>query len=299
MELYLKLIDVIFPVFFVIGIGIYLGKKDPNINTDLITNFAANIGSPAMIFYSITTTGVTLSIFLEYFIYSLIIISAFSIIGVIFLIFLKKDYISELPPLILPNTGNIGLPLCLFAYGTAGLGVASAIASVVILLHFTIGVLLAKKSFSLKILIKNMPIYGILVSVLFLYFEWNVPGYIENTTFLLTYATIFLILMSLGIALAKLKVVSWTHATILGGVRVIIGPLIGFGLIKFLNLNGFAAGVLLIQSCMPSAVLTYLVGSMYSERKVVDSVASVIVTSTVMSFITIPIVVYYSLKYFQ
>ena len=299
MELYLKLIDVIFPVFFVIGIGIYLGKKDPNINTDLITNFAANIGSPAMIFYSITTTGVTLSIFLEYFIYSLIIISAFSIIGVIFLIFLKKDYISELPPLILPNTGNIGLPLCLFAYGTAGLGVASAIASVVILLHFTIGVLLAKKSFSLKILIKNMPIYGILVSVLFLYFEWNVPGYIENTTFLLTYATIFLILMSLGIALAKLKVVSWTHATILGGVRVIIGPLIGFGLIKFLNLNGFAAGVLLIQSCMPSAVLTYLVGSMYSERKVVDSVASVIVTCTVMSFITIPIVVFLSLKYFQ
>jgi predicted permease len=299
MELYLKLIDVIFPVFFVIGIGFYLGKKDPNINTDLITNFAANIGSPAMIFYSITTTGVTLSIFLEYFVYSLIIISAFSIIGILFLIILQKDFISELPPLILPNTGNIGLPLCLFAYGTAGLGVASAIASVVILLHFTIGVLLAKKSFSLKILIKNMPIYGILVSVLFLYFEWNVPGYIENTTFLLTYATIFLILMSLGIALAKLKVVSWTHASILGAVRVIIGPLIGFGLIKFLNLDGFAAGVLLIQSCMPSAVLTYLVGSMYSERKVVDSVASVIVTSTVMSFITIPIVVYYSLKFFQ
>ena len=144
-----------------------------------------------------------------------------------------------------------------------------------------------------------MPIYGILVSVLFLYFEWDVPGYVENTTFLLTYATIFLILMSLGIALAKLKVVSWTHASILGAVRVIIGPLIGFGLIKFFNLDGFAAGVLLIQSCMPSAVLTYLVGSMYSERRVVDSVASVIVTSTVMSFITIPIVVYLSLKYFQ
>ena len=60
-----------------------------------------------------------------------------------------------------------------------------------------------------------------------------------------------------------------------------------------------AAGVVLIQSCMPSAVLTYLVGSMYSEKKVVDSVASVIVTSTLMSFVTVPIVVYYSLKYFQ
>ena len=116
---------------------------------------------------------------------------------------------------------------------------------------------------------------------------------------MITYATIFLVLMSLGIALSRLKVVSWTHASILGAVRVVVGPLIGFGLIKFPNLDGFAAGVLLIQSCMPSAVLTYLVGSMYSEKKVVDSVASIIVTSTIMSFISIPIVVYYSLKYFQ
>ena len=299
MELYLKLIDVLFPVFFVIGIGYYLGKKNPNINTDFITTFAGNVGTPAMIFYTITTTGVTLSVFTEYFIYALVIIAGFSLVGILFLLLLKKDFISELPPLILPNTGNMGIPICLFAYGTAGLGVASAIASVVILLHFTLGVLLAKKSFSLEILIKNMPIYGIIVSVIFLYFEWDVPGYLENTTFLLTYATIFLVLMSLGIALSRLKVVSWTHASILGAVRVIIGPIIGFGLIKFLNLNGFAAGVLLIQSCMPSAVLTYLVGSMYSEKKVVDSVASVIVTSTIMSFVTIPIVVFYSIKYFQ
>ena len=299
MELYLKLIDVILPVFFVIGIGFYLGKKNPDINTDFITTFAGNVGTPAMIFYTITTTGVTLSVFTEYFIYALVIIGGFSIVGILFLLLLKKDFISELPPLILPNTGNMGIPICLFAYGTAGLGVASAIASVIILLHFTLGVLLAKKSFSLEILIKNMPIYAIIVSVIFLYFEWDVPGYLENTTFLLTYATIFLVLMSLGIALSRLKVVSWTHASILGAVRVILGPLIGFGLIKYLNLDGFAAGVLLIQSCMPSAVLTYLVGSMYSEKKVVDSVASVIVTSTIMSFITVPIVVYYSLKYFQ
>ena len=299
MELYLKLIDVLFPVFFVIGIGFYLGKKNPNINTDFITTFAGNVGTPAMIFYTITTTGVTLVVFIEYFIYALVIIGGFSLVGFVFLLLLKKDFISELPPLILPNTGNMGIPICLFAYGTAGLGVASAIASVVILLHFTLGVLLAKKSFSLEILIKNMPIYGIIVSVLFLYYEWDVPGYLENTTFLLTYTTIFLVLMALGVALTRLKVVSWTHAAILGAARVILGPIIGFSLITFLNLSGFMAGVLLIQSAMPSAVLTYLVGSMYSEKRAVDNIASVIVSSTLMSFITIPIVVYLSLKFFN
>ena len=143
-----------------------------------------------------------------------------------------------------------------------------------------------------------MPIYGIIISIIFLYFEWDVPGYLENTTFLLTYATIFLVLMSLGIALSRMKVVSWTriNSRMCKSYNWTYNWLCSN---KFLNLSGFAAGVLLIQSCMPSAVLTYLVGSMYSEKKVVDSVASVIVTSTIMSFVTIPIVVYLSLKYFQ
>ena len=85
MELYLKLIDVLFPVFFVIGVGYYLGKKDPNFDTKFITNFAGNIGTPAMIFYTITTTGITLAIFIEYFIYALIIIGGFSLVGLFFL----------------------------------------------------------------------------------------------------------------------------------------------------------------------------------------------------------------------
>ncbi len=95
MELYLKLIDVIAPVFFIIGVGYYLGRKNPEINTDFITTFAGNVGTPAMIFYTITTTGVTLSVFTEYFIYSLIIIGGFSLVGIVFLLFLKKDFVSE------------------------------------------------------------------------------------------------------------------------------------------------------------------------------------------------------------
>ena len=299
MELYFKLFEVLFPVFFIIGIGYFLGKRDPKINTKFITDFAGNIGTPAMIFYTITTTGVTLEVFLNYFLYAIVIIFGFAIVGFFVLLALRKDPISELPPLILPNTGNMGIPICLFAYGTAGLGVASAIASVIILFHFTVGVFLAKKKFSFEVVIKNAPTYAIIISIIFLYYGWEVPKFLENTTFLLTYATIFLVLMSLGVALTRLRVVSWNKAVILGFVRVVIGPIIGFSLIKVFNLSGFAAGVLLIQSAMPSAVLTYLVGSMYSPKKVIDSVASVIVTSTLMSFISIPIIVYFALRYFN
>ena len=299
MDIYFKLFEVLFPVFFIIGIGYFLGKKNPEIDTTFIANFAGNIGSPAMVFYAITTTGITYAIFLEYFIYSLFAIFGFSLIGILFLKLLKKDIITELPPFILPNTGNMGLPLCLFAYGNQGLGIAATIASLVILFHFTLGIFLASKKLKFQVLLKSPPFYAIIVSVLFLYYEIETPTFLINTTMMLTYAAIFLILMSLGIALTRFKVFSFKSALISSVGRVILGPVIGFIIIKFFNLSGFAAGVLLIQCSMPSAVLTYLVGSLYSSKEVVDSIASMIVVSTIMSFLTVPITVFFALKYFS
>jgi len=300
MEIYLKLFEVLFPVFFVVGIGYYLGKKNPKIDTTFITNFAANIGTPAMIIYALNPINISFDIFKNYFWYYLIAIIGFSFIGIIFLFIQNtKDIIRELPPFIMPNTGNMGLPICLFAYGSQGLGVSAAISALIILCHFTLGVFLAARKFSIDVIIKSPPFYAIIIAVIVLYYEFKLPTFIENTTFLLMYATIFLILMSLGIALTRLKVFSINKAIFSSIGRVILGPLIGYLLILYFKLDGFAAGVLLIQCSMPSAILNYLVGSIYSPKKIVDSIASMIVVSTLMSFITIPLVVFFALKYFN
>ena len=74
--------------------------------------------------------------------------------------------------------------------------------------------------------------------------------------------------------------------------------MIGFFIIIFFDLSGFGAGVILIQSAMPSAILNFLVGSLYSPKNIVDNVASMIFVSTVLSFFTIPVVVFIALKYF-
>jgi len=300
MDIYIKLFEVLFPVFFVIGIGYFLGKKNPKIDTTFITNFAANIGTPAMIIYAVTSTGITFNIFKDYFWYYLLAIISFALVGIPTLYFLKtKDIIRELPPLILPNTGNMGVPICLFAYGTEGLGVSASITSIIILFHFTVGVFLADRKFNLNVILKNPPFYAIIFSALVLYNDITLPTVVINTTEWLMFATIFLILMSLGIALIRLKVFSFYKAITASLIRMILGPIIGLLLIYYFNLDGFAAGVLLIQCSMPSAVLNYLVASIYSPKKIIDSVASTIVVSTLMSFITIPIVVFFALKYFN
>tara|TARA_B100000131_G_C18037889_1_gene581168 strand:+ start:349 stop:1248 length:900 start_codon:yes stop_codon:yes gene_type:complete len=299
MEIYLKLFEVLFPVFFIVGIGYFLGKKNTNFDTTFITNYSANFGAPALFIFAITSSGVNFEIFSEYFLYSIIALTSFAIIGIFFLLIMKKDYIRELPPFFLPNTGNMGLPICLFAYGSLGMGVAAAISSLVVLLHFTLNIFLASKKMDIKIILKSPSSYAVIVSVIFLYYDLEMPKFVLNSVMLLGYTMIVLILMSLGISLTQLKVFSIKSSIISSIGRVILGPVIGFLIIKVFDLSGYAAGVLLIQSSMPSAILTYLIASMYSPKKIVDNISSMIVVSTLMSLITVPIVVFLSLKYFN
>ena len=299
MEIYIKLFGVLFPVFFIVGIGYFLGKQKSDIDTTFITNYSANFGAPALFIFAITSSGVTYSVFSEYFIYSVIALTCFAITGVIFLFFLKKDISRELPPFFLPNTGNMGIPICLFAYGSLGMGVAAAISSLVVLLHFTANIFLASKKFDIKIILKSPSTHAVIVAVAFLYFDLEMPKFVLNTVMLLGYTMIVLILMSLGVSLTQMKIFSIKTSLISSIGRVIVGPIIGFFLIKIFNLSGYAAGVLLIQSSMPSAILTYLIASMYSPKEIVDNISSMIVVSTLMSLITIPIIVFIALKYFS
>ncbi len=299
MDLLIKLFDVLFPVFLTIGIGYWYGKKDPKFNTNFITTFAGNFGLPAIIFYSLTTTNISFELFLRFAYYMTLYVIIFSVIGIIILKLLKKDIYRLLPPLILPNTGNMGMPLCLFAYGKMGLAIATAATAMILVFHFSINILLASKKFSIKPLVKCIPIYALLISLLFVYYEIPSPIFLENATFLIGYSTIFLVLMSLGVALSKLKVFSFKETLIYSLIRVLVGPIVGFGFVKFFNLTGIEAGVMFIQASMPSAVLTYLVSKIYSPKKISDSIASTVALSTFLSFFTLIVVVFIALKYFN
>ena len=299
MELIIKLFDVLFPVFLIIGIGYWYGKKDPKFDTKFITTFAGNFGLPAIIFYSLTTTNISIELFLRFSFYITMYVLIFAVIGIIILKILKKDIYRLLPPLILPNTGNMGMPLCLFAYGKMGLAIATAATAMILVFHFSVNILLASKKLSIRPLLNCIPVYALLISLFFVYFKIPSPKFLENATFLIGYSTIFLVLMSLGIALSKLKVFSFKETLIYSIIRVVIGPIVGFGFVKFFNLTGVEAGVMFIQASMPSAILTYLVSKIYSPRKISDSIASTVALSTFLSFFTLIIVVFIALKYFN
>ena len=299
MEIYIKLFDVLFPVFLSIGIGYWYGKKDAKFDTNFITTFSGYIGLPCIIFYSLTFSDIDFDIFLKFSLFTFVYVGIFSIIGLIVLKLLNRDIVRLLPPLILPNTGNMGMPLCLFAFGIKGLAIATAITSTILVLHFSIGILLASRKFSIQPLIKCAPVYAIIFSLFFVYYKIPAPKFLENATFLIGYSAIFLVLVSLGVALAKLKVFSFKETLIYSLIRVLVGPIIGFAFVKYLNLTGVEAGVIFIQASMPSAILTYLVAEMYSPKEITDSIASTVALSTFLSLFTLVFIVFLALKYFS
>jgi len=298
-EIYFKLVEVLFPVFSTVAIGYWYGKKDPKFDTKFITTFAGNVGLPCAIFYFLTSSNIEFDLFLRFSYYITLYVAIFAFIGIIILKILNKDIYRLLPPLILPNTGNMGMPICLFAYGKMGIALATATTAMILVFHFSIGILLASRKFSIKPLINCLPIYALIISLFFVYFKIPAPKFLQNTTFLLGYSTIFLVLMSLGVALSKLKVFFFKETLIYSLIRVLIGPLIGFGFVKFFNLTGVEAGVMFIQASMPSAILTYLVAKIYSPKKITDSIASTVALSTFLSFFTLIFVVLLALKYFN
>jgi len=299
MEIYTKLFEVLFPVFLSIGIGYWYGKKDAKFDTNFITTFSGNIGLPCIIFYSLTFSNIDFDIFLKFSVLTFVYVGIFSIIGLIVLKLLNRDIVRLLPPLILPNTGNMGMPLCLFAFGIKGLAIATAMTSTILILHFSLGILLASRKFSIQPLIKCVPVYAILFSLFFVYYKIPAPKFLENATFLIGYSAIFLVLVSLGVALSKLKVFSFKETLIYSLIRVLVGPIIGFAFVKYLNLTGVEAGVMFIQASMPSAILTYLVAEMYSPKEITDSIASTVALSTFLSLFTLVLIVFLALKYFS
>ena len=85
MDIYIKLFEVLFPVFLSIGIGYWYGKKDAKFDTNFITTFSGNIGLPCIIFYSLTFSDIDFDIFLKFSLLTFVYVGIFSIIGIIVL----------------------------------------------------------------------------------------------------------------------------------------------------------------------------------------------------------------------
>jgi predicted permease len=285
--MYLELFNIIAPVVVCAAIGYGWARLGFPFETPFVTTLVTNIATPCLIIATLTKLNVSTESFGQMAGAAALAILIFMLIGAAVLSLAKLSLHSFLPAMMFANTGNMGLPLALFAFGEEGLALAIAFFAVNATTQFTVGALISSGTISGRRIVRTPVIWAVALALVFMITGTKPPTFIANTLTLLGNIAIGLMLLALGVSLARLKVGSIKHTIGLALFRLGMGFSVGYGLAYALDLEGAKRGVVILACSMPVAVFNYLFAQRYGRAA--EEVASVIVTSTLISFATLPL----------
>lgn len=281
------------PIFLIAGAGYFVGRW-VGISPKPLSRVVFYIFSPALIFDLITNSQLSGQVIVQIGAITILTALALSIItyGVGRILRLERKLLAALIlVVILPNAGNYGLSVNLFAFGDEALANASIYFSFSVIIMFTLGVLVASMgSVSLKealrALLKVPSMYAVIVAFVFLAYHLHLPSPVERSISLLSEATIPAMLVLLGLQFQNLsRNLHLPALTAAGILRLFVSPLIGFSLAAIFNLHGSVLQAVVSESAMPSAVTNTVLATEYEVEPAF--VASVVFYTTILSPLTV------------
>lgn len=287
--MFIELFNVISPVLFLALAGYFWVTLGYDYPTEFVTRLNMNFGAPCLVFVGILDLGQDLGIMSTFMFASAIGISVMLLVSVIFVFATglpKRGYIISLSS---SNCGNMGIPLCLFAFGQPGMSLAIAYFAVGTFYQFTVALFISHGNMNIASLFRITFLWGIAAALVFILTDTTPPIWITNTTELLAGVTIPLMLLTLGASLATLKVVKLSKIISIGLLKIAFGIGIGIATAALFGFEGVERNVLILQMSMPVAVFSYLLAAKYNRTP--EEVASLIMTTTLISFITVPLMI--------
>jgi predicted permease len=285
--MYAQLIPILAPVFIVTLIGYGWGRLGVPFQRDFLTSLVMNVGVPCLILNGTAKLEADASLFLSMMGFALLALVVCALIGGVVLRLLHQPLRSFLPPIAFGNAGNLGLPLCLFAFGRQGLGLAIGFYLVGSVSQFIAGPLFQGRQPVWRTLLTTPVNYAALLGVGLLATGVALPAWIANTVELLAGVALPLMMLALGHSLGSFKVQRLPVALGIAGGRLGLGLLVGSAIVTVFGLTGVERGVVLVQSAMPVAVFNYLLAARYDRHP--DDIAGAIVISTLAAFAGLPV----------
>lgn len=283
----LTVLEIVSPVFLLALIGFLWVRLGFEYRIAFVTKLAMSLAVPALIFTALMKTEIEPAALTTL---SLAAVAAYGAITLVALVGTRLaglDLRTYLAPLIFGNTGNLGLPLALFAFGEVGLGYAVVVFAVMAVWSFTFGVWIVAGGGSPVKALKEPLVWATLLGALFLWQGWQTPRFVTNTLDLVGQLAIPLMLITLGVAVARLHPRGLGRAFVLSLVKVVVAVAIGWGIGRAFGLDPVPFAVLVLQVSTPVAVTAYMLAEKYGADS--DAVAALVVTSTLTAVIALPI----------
>ena len=258
--------NAVIPSFVLIAFGALADRLLPELNLETLSRLSVYLLIPALIFSALTSTDLSLRaaahLSLAYFVY-LLALSGLALVGSLGMKGAQRSAVVVAS--LFGNTGNMGLPITLFAYGQAGLERAVVLLVLSLLLMFTLGPLVlspgdARMRTRLLEALKLPPLWAAVAGLVVNGSGLELPLSLARSTELLAQAAIPTLLLSLGIQMRR----GWTWKV--GGValrtvvlRLGLGPFVAYGVASLLNVTALDLKVLVLSAAMPTAVTMFVV----------------------------------------
>ena len=288
-EMITNVSGVIVPVLLCVLVGYALAKLKLPFENKVIGSLVSTVGYPTLVISHLAGQHIELGLFLDILAASLAVVACFGVIGFLILKLLRLPVRAFLSPMMLNNTGNIGLPVCALAFGDEGLALAMGFVVVVLVGMVTIGIWLPMGKLSFGDLFKQPVIYAVVLALLLMATDSRLPQPVDEAFNILGGLTIPLMLLTLGHTLATLDVGALWRGFALAVLHLLMAAAVALVLSDLFALQGVARGVFIVQCMMPVAVATYIWIERYDPDEA-PAVAGFIMISTMLSILVLPLV---------
>jgi predicted permease len=284
---YQQLVEIIAPVLIVAGLGYLWARLNRPFDLATISGVVINIAVPCLVVSSLSKLSIGIDAF------GVMAGAAAASMGLCLAVgyaILRVAGLSSqafLPAVAIGNSGNLGLPLCFFAFGEPGLAYGIAVFAVSSVFNMTVGQMISAGRLSPAVLLKTPVIYALVIAFASMATGVAPPKWLSNALETLGQMAVPAMLLALGVSLARLQLGKLRVSLFVALLRLGVGFAAGLAIALLFGLEGAARGVLIIQSAMPAAVFNYLWAQAHGRDPA--AVAGVVVISTVLAFLLMPL----------
>ena len=287
LDLSLRILGIMAPSMLLACIGLGWKKSGLEYPTNFVTTLVINIALPALIFHTLVSADISLDALYQLGSATVVVHVLLISLSALVLRLAKKD-LGLTVSFTVGNTGNLGLPLCLLAFGEEGLAYAIVYFSVQCIFLFTVGEAVYAGSLSIKRILKIPIIYALIAALLVRIGNIPVHEIIMDTTQLLGGVVVPIMLITLGISIAGMVARNFLSTLFWALVRTGLAIIAGLLVAEWFSLEGVARGVLIIETVVPVAVFHYLLA--YKHNKNSEEISGLILITHLAAILYFPFI---------
>lgn len=303
---YFILFNVITPIFIQIIIG-YIVQKWIHIDVKVLSKVQFYFFIPSFIFLKLGTTIVPGDIFFRFICMSAVLMIITWFLATIISVALghsKSMKAAFVNSNVFFNSGNLCIPLVDLLY-TDPIAITTQLCIFIFqnVANNSIGIINAVKGKSgiinaLVSILKMPLIYAVIAGILVRHFNIEVWAPLKSALQLSSGGLVPLALFTLGAQLASTKFNFKLKSPIIAAfMRLIMGPVIAYALIKLLGITGIPAQVFVICASAPTAVNTALLALQFNNEP--DFASQTVLISTILSTFTMTAIIYLAMNYIK